>query len=351
MWLLALILGLVGAVTTIGLGVSQNKTNTENVQQSNQENYKIAQMTNQSNVEQANLAYQRSLPLNQVNNLMAAGMSRQGALSSLTGGGSYTAPVMNGSQAQAPQVDYSSISSAMERLQNIPANVEQSQLIDQQRHSLAVDTQNKINADARAQEQHEFNMWKQGYDKNTALMLDSGSSKVANALMDSGKNIEDFKDFESMIRDLGLAGDKDIRNLTHVARQQLEDGVRSKFGSERARQQQENQNLASADQHKIDVQHLKDMREDYSNAVKEHKTQDKERLVREGVAELQKILNDRNISIEKFRDSIRFDSDGKPNLLNRAEEHIKESWRFIGDLFGIGYLGDVLRGLFAVVPK
>lgn len=348
MWLLALILGLVGAVTTIGLGVSQNKTNTENVQQTNQENYKIAQMTNQSNVEQANLAYQRSLPLNQVNNLMAAGMSRQGALSSLTGGGSYTAPVMNGSQAQAPQVDYSSISSAMERLQNIPANVEQSQLIDQQRHALAVDTQNKINADQRAQEQHEFNMWKQGYDKNTALMLDSGSSKVANALIDSGKTIEDFKDFESMIRELGLSGDKDIRNLAHVARQQLEDGVRSKFDADRARQQQENQNLESLDQHLLSELNRKDLRNRIDDYKFEKNARKKEYKLREIRADLDELLASEGLSLEEYKRSLEFNEDGTPKFSRKVSERAKRAWDRMADTFGVGVLRDLLRGVVSI---
>lgn len=249
--LLGLIFGIVSVVAGTGLGLYQNYSNQQSIKDTNATNLRISQETNQSNVEQAELAYRRSLPMTQVNNLMSAGMSRQGALSALTGGGTYSAPTMQGAQMQAPLQDFTGVVSAFERLQNIPSNVEQANLIETQRNALQVDIQNKLNADAREQERHEFDMWKQVYDKNTALALDSGSSKIANALIDSGKTIEDFKDFETLLRDLNLDKDKDIRNLNYVARQQLEDGVRSKFDSERARQDQENKNLAAKDSHDL----------------------------------------------------------------------------------------------------
>ena len=198
--IIMLILGLLSvAATATGIGVNMQQT-----QKTNETNYKIAQETNASNVEQANLAYQHSLPINQVRNLQDAGYSRIGALQALNGAGSYTAAPIQSAQMQAPQADLASMGSALDRLNNVPANTEQFQLINAQRKALAVDTQTKLNQEKRNQELHEFNMWRQGYDKNTALMLDNASSKVANALIDSGKTIQDYKDFESMIRGLGL---------------------------------------------------------------------------------------------------------------------------------------------------
>lgn len=374
--LFGLIFGIASVVTGTGLGIYQNYSNEQSIKDTNATNLKIAQDTNASNVQQAELAYRRSLPMNQVNNLMAAGMSRQGALSALTGGGTYTAPTMQGAQMQAPMKDFSNVSAALERLQNIPANVEQASLIESQRNALAVDTQNKINEDRRAQQMHEFNIWKQGYDKNTALALDSGSSKIANALIDSGKTIEDFKDFEDMLRQLGLDKDKEIRNLNYVARQQLEDGVRSKFDNERARQTQKNQNLAANDSHllaldtlknsefgrtlsskqisKIDAE-IKLLEAQYSDYLDDIPVKEKERKVREGAATLQELLQTFKINEQTFLNSIHWNEDGTPTPdhqfigeLGNASAGMNALWKMVMSIAGVDYLADVIRAISLV---
>lgn len=370
--IIALVLGVLGAFTSLGLGISQNSSNTKSVEDTNKTNYQIAQETNQSNVEQANLAYQRSLPYNQVSNLMSAGMSKAGALSALTGGGVYNPPVLQSSQMQAPQKDYSGIMSAMERFSSIPANVEQSQLIEGQKNALQVDLQNKINADRRAQEQHDFNMWKQGYDKNTALMLDSASSKISNALIDSGKSIQDFKDFEDMLHTLNLDNDKDIRNINYIARQQLEDGVRSKFESERARQDQENKNTASKDAHTLALDtlknsevgrtlsaarlneidaHIRQLEDQHMEYLDSTDARLKENKLRESRATLEQLLTDFNVKKQEFINSIYFDKNGipKPDAeILKTSVTLKELWRFIGNVIPIEYLGDILKGMLAI---
>lgn len=346
--IIMLVLGLAGLAGSVGTSLAQNISNKKSVEDTNSTNLQINQQTNSSNVEQAELAYRRSLPTEQVRQLMDAGYSRAGAINSLTGAANYTPPLLQSAHLDAPLMDFSQMSSAFERLNSIPSNVEQFDLIQAQRHALEIDTQNKINQDNRAQELHDFNMWRQRYDKNTALMLDSGSSKVANALLDSGKTIEDFKDFESMIRDLNLDKDKDIRNLNFIARQQLEDGVRAKFDSETARRQQQNVNRAADDKHSIDVQQLQQLSEDYNNSVKEHRTQDSERLVREGTAKILRLANMRGISDEELKNSIYFNSDGEPKLNQEVRERMRDFWSYVGSILPIEYLGDILRGIVSV---
>ena len=245
-----------------GIGLFQGLTNYNSVQDTNAMNLKIARETNQSNVEQANLAYARSLPFNQVNNLMDAGMSRAAALNKLSGGGTYTAPTLSSARMDAPQMNLQGVMSAIERLGDLPSNVTQQEINKQQLEALRIDNENKIAEEKRKQELHAFNMWKFKYDKNTAEMLDTASQKVLNSLIDSGKSIEDFKDFEDMIHQLGLTKDEDIRNLNYVARQDLETAVRTKFDSERARQKQENENEDSRDKHQaaLDAHELHNIR-------------------------------------------------------------------------------------------
>ena len=341
--IIMLILGLLSvAATATGIGVNMQQT-----QKTNETNYKIAQETNASNVEQANLAYQRSLPINQVRNLQDAGYSRIGALQSLSGAGSYTAAPIQSAQMQAPQVDLASMGSALDRLNNVPANTEQMQLIDAQRNALAVDTQTKLNQDKRNQELHEFNIWRQGYDKNTALMLDSASSKIANALIDSGKTMQDFKDFESMIRDLGLDKDKDIRNLTYIARQQLEDGVRSKFDTERARQAQENANRAALDVHNISEEQFRQIQLHNKDFEDEKNARLKEYVAREKAAILQQLLSDSGITREQLEQDIEFDKDENGNLTPKirqtASENVNAFWNRLLTYIPVRALAQILR--------
>lgn len=92
-----------------------------NTRQVNDSNERAVQMTNQANRElvatqnayakqESELAYKRSLPVNQVSNLMQSGMSRAGAINTLNGGGSYTPAPVNTSQDQAPQYQAADLS-------------------------------------------------------------------------------------------------------------------------------------------------------------------------------------------------------------------------------------------------
>lgn len=68
----------------------------------------LNKQNNRAQQAESEKAYQRSLPSNQVNNLMNAGMSRAGALSALTGGGTYIPAPQT-----ATEIDTSTIQSVL----------------------------------------------------------------------------------------------------------------------------------------------------------------------------------------------------------------------------------------------
>lgn len=105
--------GITGAITS-GVNTRQtNETNLRIARETNAANRQLVEMQNKAAKEESELAYKRSLPTNQVGNMMAAGMSRAGAINALNGGGSYTPAPVNVSQDSAPQMqttDFSALS-------------------------------------------------------------------------------------------------------------------------------------------------------------------------------------------------------------------------------------------------
>lgn len=378
--MIALIISAVvaAAASTIVGGVTAG-VNAESVKETNEANLQAVRETNASNVEQAELAYRRSLPTAQIRNLMDAGMSRPAALATLTGGGTYQAPVLQSAKADAPQMDLTGVSSAFERLGNIPSDVEQYNLVEQQRNSLAIDTQNKINEEKRRQDMHNFDLWQRQYGKDNATALDAARSKTVQAILDSGKEIKDFNSFEDMLRQLGLDRDALIRNMPSIARSQFEESVRNSFAEARAQQQQinanqeqYNRNVAAKDSHIKAIDDLKNsefgrtltakqiakLEADTANVWNEVDAYDKsqdardaENALRVSRATFERMLNDFNISKEQLRESLYLDSNGKPNLKAGVSTGISEAWRFAGSIFGVDYLADIVRGLITIAPK
>lgn len=218
---------------------------------SNDTNLQISRETNAANAEQAELAYHRSLPITQVSNLMSAGMSKQGALSALTGGGQYNAPVMQGASVSPAQFDPTGLYAAFDRLGSLSSNVEQQRILEAQRHDLEVTTANKINAEKRAQEVHEYENWQRMYGKESAQKLDAAQNLIMNALLDSGKEFRDFNSYEDLVRGLGLQGRSELRSLPSIARQNLYSSVRDGFAEQRAQREQRNRDIAAQDAHNI----------------------------------------------------------------------------------------------------
>lgn len=355
--ILTIISTIIGVVGTAASSIAQNASNTKSVQETNDANLRIAQETNSSNVKQAELAYQRSLPTAQVRNLMSAGMSRAGALSSLTGGGSYTAPILQSATMQAPQKDFSGIASAFERLSNAPANMQQMSLIKEQRHALQVDTQNKIDANTRANEEHQMNMWRAQYDKDTVTALDASTNKLLNALLDYDGDVSQFKTYEQMVRGLGLQNDTMLRELPSSARSSLFNDVKSRFDDARAQQSSDDSHLAAqdlhrktdaelramADQHNLSVKSLQDLNEHLSDYISERETRRKEAKIRALRSDLDSILAERDISLEQLQNDLIIDPDtGIPRLPAHIRGVERELWSTIGEIIPINYLAEIL---------
>ena len=99
--------GIIGSViSNVFNSVMQKRQNMFNAQQVDKQNAASAA--------EAEKAYQRSKPINQINNMRAAGVSDAQAAAALSGGGVYQPAPVNASQGQAPQIDLSSAVQAVQ---------------------------------------------------------------------------------------------------------------------------------------------------------------------------------------------------------------------------------------------
>ena len=199
-WIFAL-LGVI--ISAIGLGVNAKQT-----RETNEANLAAVDKTNQANAEQADLAYKRSLPTRQVANMMAAGMSKSAALQSLSGGGSYSAPVMQSAQMQSPNLDFAALA---ERIGGIPSNAQQSAMIKQQLESMKLD--NDIKREqlelAKAQAAREATIQTgdfeaREYERETAKQTDALRTIINKRASEFNINLNDIKSEQDLIDKLKL---------------------------------------------------------------------------------------------------------------------------------------------------
>lgn len=244
---------LISAIAGIGLGIGQNVSNTKSVESTNQANLEAVRETNASNVEQANLSYQRSLPINQVKNLMDAGFSRAGALNNLTGGGTYTAPVLQSSHGDAPQMDFSSIASSFDRLSDIPSNVEQHKMVQLQRENLLQEMRLRDQEEMRKQELHDYEVWEKSLGKEATTKLNSLASYIVSKAADNGVNLDDVDSIDKLVRTFDLGRNPDWRTMPHIARNQVLQAVQNQHAENRARQAADDAHRAAGDEHQLQV--------------------------------------------------------------------------------------------------
>lgn len=249
--ILSLVLGLLGLATGAGVGIMQSQKNEQLVRETNATNLQAVRETNASNVEQAELAYRRSLPINQVNNMIAAGMSRSAAIQSLTGGGTYQAPVLQSSSADSPQVDYSGFASAFERLGNIPSNAEQYNIQLQQRKNLEQEFQLREKEEQRKQEMHNAVIDEKNYSKWERDIMDDFMSLMENTSQE--KNIQPSPDqsMHDYVRALGLQDNEMYKKLPVSARQRAFDKFKQIQEESRAQESSHDSHIASRDAHDL----------------------------------------------------------------------------------------------------
>lgn len=213
MWIAAILSAL---ITAIGIGVQANTA-----RKTNEANAAAVDKTNQANAEQAELAYKRSMPTRQVANLMAAGMSKSAALQSLSGGGSYSAPVMQSAQSQSPNLDFAALA---ERIGGIPSNAQQSAMVKQQLESMKLDNDIKREqlemakaAAARDAATQGFNLERDSYDFETRKQTDALRAIISKRAAEFKVNLNDIKSEQDLIDKLKLndvAEWRDARSLS-----------------------------------------------------------------------------------------------------------------------------------------
>lgn len=229
-----------------------NATNAANlaaVSQTNATNYQIAKETNASNVRQAELAYQRSLPSMQIRNMMNAGMSRAGALASLTGGGTYAAPVMQGSTAQSPRFEknqfrpnFDKLADLMRGFQNIPANVQQMRMNSQQLENLRQEYALRSAEEQRKQEEHNMMMEEKLFNKNERKSIQNLTSLITARSQERNIQPKENQSFHDYIRELGLEKDDTYLKASEAARQKA-------FENYKSHQEEGRAQIESADKH------------------------------------------------------------------------------------------------------
>lgn len=372
MWTaLAIVLSaIIGVVTT----VATNKSNEQNVEDANEANLESVRETNASNVEQANLAYQRSLPVNQVKNLMDAGFSRAGALSKLTGGGTYSAPVLQSGTSMAKQNDYSGIASAFERLSDIPSNVEQHKMVKLQRASLEQEMLLREQDEIRKRELHEFEVWNKTLGKEATTKLNSLASYIVSKAADLNINLDEIDSIDKLVKKFDLGNNVDWRTMPHIARNQVLQAVQTQHAENRARQTAEDAHRASddahisaQDKHEIDQQSIKKLKLEVQDFANESTARNKEYKARQVRATMQQMVDmyELNMNLQQALQVFEFDDDGnikfgdnglpifkdeKTAGVNKQWSQVRMFWNAMFELFPVKLTADLFKGLL-ISPK
>lgn len=366
-----------------------NELNATLVRETNQTNLDIARETNASNVEQANLAYERSLPVNQVFDMMNAGMSKAGALSKLAGGGQYTAPAMQMATMQAPHYDTpqhnyrqdsSNLMKALSRLGDLPANVMQEKQSKLHIQTIKQQIDLARRDELRKQEEHEFNMWEKLHGKKAVEMIDSLASTIVSEADSRGVNLDDIDSVDKLIKAFDLNNNKDWLNMPHSARSQIMEAVHTQHAinlqnkEEQRESEMHTYNLQDArDRHTkalddlknsefarththFQIEKLKADTQDVYNRIDEYEAssdaREKERLARECEADFKRMMAQFGISEHEFKNSQWWtrDKDGKivPTGIAMQKQGIADAWKFAGTFFGADMLQDILRGIVTI---
>lgn len=134
-------LGGLGSIFTSLMG---NVFNLKQTRETNQLRRELADEQNQLAREESEKGFQRSRPINQVNEMRLAGMSHAGAINALNGGGSYTPAPVASAEQETPQVDLSGMVNAMQAmasLQEQKRQFDEQMKLQREQHKLAKDEQ------------------------------------------------------------------------------------------------------------------------------------------------------------------------------------------------------------------
>lgn len=321
---------------------------TANTASTNAANLQIARETNAANAEQAQLAYERSKPVNQVLQMEQAGMSKPAALNKLAGGGVYTAPTMQG--ATMEKQDFSWLSNLGHSLSDMPANVQQRKLVNEQINDLKQQQELRAREEKRKQELHEFDVWQKQYGKDAATKLDAAQSLIMNKLLESGRELDSFRSYEDLVRSLGLQDAQELNHLPSIARNQLFDSVRDKFSEYREQHADVRADIESKDKHKISKETINKMREELKDFKRAADARNEEYDTRKAEAKLRAMAAEQGIALKELENTIKFyrDKDGtlKVHPVEGISTDVKEFWDVLFTFIPVKALAEILSNIF-----
>lgn len=367
--LATLIVGIFAAIVGFGSDAAQSAANKQAVEDTNQTNLDIARETNAANAEQAELAYKRSLPVNQLQDMLAAGMSKPAALQKLAGGGSYSMPTLQSAHMEAPQsnIDFGAFA---ERLANIPANAEQSQMTSQQLQDLKdIAEQRKVELRMREEEhrqrmEHEQNEeLRRQYGHDAVKYTDQLRARVDDLAAKYHINYDELDSQQALVDKLHIDNDPLWRNAPAAARDSVMSHVRAQAAENRANREQNNRDADRRDRHQKVLDDLKNS--EFSRTLS-HKQYEKltaeiesiwqdvdakndskgarlaENDAREMIAKVQRIAEELNLHVTE--------DDLKTYLLHKQDNKVRTElrgfWRFVADVLPINTLFEAARILF-----
>lgn len=319
----------------------------------NRTNLQIARETNAANAEQADLAYRRSLPVNQVANLVAAGMSKAGALSSLTGGGSYTPASMTGPTMQRSPLN--DLGAAFDKVSEIPANVMQQEMTDANLRHINQQMDFERNDEKRKQEMHDFDKWQKQYGQKTAQMIDSVSSYIYTKAANDNINLDNIDSVDKLVKLFNLSSNKDWLNMPKMARDQLLQQVRSQASENRAIANEKREQERHEIQQKISKESLQQLKNANHEYIATSDARKKELNIREMRASIEEIMTSIGLDEAELKQYMRQRTrkDGSHGLSTNQGMNVvaDEFWNTIGHVVGLEYVGGLLSRIFPALVK
>lgn len=258
---LSILGNLLNVAGQVGIAAMQNSANAENVRQTNENNLQIARETNASNVEQAELAYQRSRPLAQLSDLMQTGLSKQGALSMLNGGGTYTAPTLSSGPEQKPFLqDLSQLSQAMQKITDIPSNVAMQRMQDAQIENIANEIRLREQRAKDEHEQHkqlmqlrELDELRKQYGQHAVEANDKLRSRISELASQKGFDLSTFHSEKQLVDSLGLDNEPLWKAAPAASREYITNWARTNAEELRAQNEDRRREQAQKDAHQLSV--------------------------------------------------------------------------------------------------
>lgn len=346
--ILSIIMAVVGVGASIGSTIATNTANSVSVDKTNAANLQAVRETNAANVEQANLAYQRSLPLQQISDMQKAGISKSAAIAKLTGGGVYTAPTLQVGQSMAKQFDYSKIGDVFERLGDIPANVQQRKMVNEQMNQLRTELNIKKEEHAmqlklmqeQLTEKQLDNIEKQ-YGQNVRRAFDSACSKLVSVAREKGVNIADIRTERDIVK---LIGDtEEYNNVPELVRSKLAEVARNRFDSYVAEKTENRAVISAKDAHDIAMKHKKQIQQQIDDFNDAKDARIKEYKLRSLDAELRSLATECGLSDLEYKTSLIYIRDVQTGKLK--VNHLSAGYLNISDGFDAFW-----NGLFKIIP-